>query len=633
MSGILQSFAYGRAFSTVPANTVAPVVSGTATFGQTLSSTTGTWSGIPTPTYTYQWQRAGSNIGGATSSTYVLVQADVGSTIRCVVTATNVAGSTSANSNSTSTVAAIVPGAPTIGTATATGSTTATVSYTAPASNGGATITSYTAVSSPGSITGSLSTAGSGTITVSGLSASTSYTFVVYATNSVGNSSNSGSSNSITTQASYWFAFTSLYGNGNSSAGRGSADTSGVTAMINGGTSYAIRLSAAGAAVSSARLSTNSGLISNNNAPVSGSYSNAPLGTAANSTGSALYGVGWYDDGGNFAATIASTNASGSLNWWKGLTKSSASQYTGQSLLLGTDGFLYTGAWQYPYQAYARYASDGTLQWQRRFSVSNTGGGGCIGDGTDVYCFTTYNSAPSQYGYLIKYDRTADIKAYVVRLTPQNNNASNWSIFRSATLYGGYLYISGTVYEQAGLQNLYSAAALWKINPSNGSIVWQYYVKENGETNYGNDIVAGPDGYLYFTSSNMNSYRHCVTKLDVNASVSWQRMIYQSAGTGLPTTPPNVSISSDAIMYVTLTQSNGYTMVAKLPTDGSKQGTYAGPSSSTWTYTSFSSWGSLGSDYYMYSTSDSLISISNSNTTFANTSASAGASVTLLTNI
>lgn len=206
MSGILSAFV-GGTYSSAPVNSVAPVVSGTATFGQTLSCTTGTWTGVPTPTYTYQWQRVTTNISGATSSTYVLVQADVGSTIRCVVTATNSVGSASANSNSTATVAATVPGAPTIGTATATGSSTATVAYTAPASNGGATITSYTATSSPGGITGTLSTAGSGTITVTGLSESTSYTFTVTATNSVGQSAASAASNSITTSASYWVTY------------------------------------------------------------------------------------------------------------------------------------------------------------------------------------------------------------------------------------------------------------------------------------------------------------------------------------------------------------------------------------------------------------------------------------------
>lgn len=83
-----------------PSNTVAPVISGTAVVGQTLSSTTGTWNGIPTPTYSYQWKRGATNIG-TNSSTYTLVQADAGNTsnITCVVTATNASGSANATSN------------------------------------------------------------------------------------------------------------------------------------------------------------------------------------------------------------------------------------------------------------------------------------------------------------------------------------------------------------------------------------------------------------------------------------------------------------------------------------------------------------------------------------------------------
>ena len=184
-----------------PVNTVAPVVSGTASFGSTLSTTNGTWTGTATITFTYQWQRAGSNIGSATNSTYTLVAADVGNAIRCVVTGTNGVGNSSANSNATSTVVAVAPGAPTIGSATATGATTATVAFTAPASNGGATITTYTATSSPGNITGTLSQAGSGTINMTGLTASTSYTFTVTATNSIGTGNASAASNSITTSS------------------------------------------------------------------------------------------------------------------------------------------------------------------------------------------------------------------------------------------------------------------------------------------------------------------------------------------------------------------------------------------------------------------------------------------------
>lgn len=81
----------------LPVNSVAPAITGTAQEGQTLTCSTGTWSG--SPTYTYQWKRNGNNIGGATSSTYLLVTADVGQSILCTVTATNFVGSATANSN------------------------------------------------------------------------------------------------------------------------------------------------------------------------------------------------------------------------------------------------------------------------------------------------------------------------------------------------------------------------------------------------------------------------------------------------------------------------------------------------------------------------------------------------------
>jgi hypothetical protein len=196
MTGIMQVIV-GASYLSSPVNTVAPAVTGTVQSRQTLSTTTGTWTGSPT-SYSYQWKRGATNVG-ANSDSYTLVTADVGSTMTCVVTATNAVGSTNATSGTTGTVSANVPLAPTIGTATATAYNTATVQYSAPSDNGGATITSYTATSSPGGITGTLSTAGSGTITVSGLTQSTSYTFTVKANNSVGASSASSASNSRTT--------------------------------------------------------------------------------------------------------------------------------------------------------------------------------------------------------------------------------------------------------------------------------------------------------------------------------------------------------------------------------------------------------------------------------------------------
>ncbi len=91
-------------------------------------------------------------------------------------------------------VNAVVPGAPTIGTASP-GDTQASVTFSAPGFNGGATITSYTVTSNPGGITG---TGATSPITVTGLTNGISYTFTVTATNSAGTGSASAASNAVT---------------------------------------------------------------------------------------------------------------------------------------------------------------------------------------------------------------------------------------------------------------------------------------------------------------------------------------------------------------------------------------------------------------------------------------------------
>lgn len=93
----------------VPANTVAPSISGTAQVGETLTASAGTWTGVPTPSYSYQWKRDGNSIGGATNSTYQLVAADYGAVITVTVTATNSEGSSSETSAGTSAVAGLAP--------------------------------------------------------------------------------------------------------------------------------------------------------------------------------------------------------------------------------------------------------------------------------------------------------------------------------------------------------------------------------------------------------------------------------------------------------------------------------------------------------------------------------------------
>lgn len=96
----------GGAVDVLPANTVAPTVDGTAQVGQVLTASNGTWTGSPTPTFTYQWYRGTSAISGATNASYVAVSGDQGASLSVDVTATNRAGSKTVRTAATSSVIA-----------------------------------------------------------------------------------------------------------------------------------------------------------------------------------------------------------------------------------------------------------------------------------------------------------------------------------------------------------------------------------------------------------------------------------------------------------------------------------------------------------------------------------------------
>lgn len=104
---------------TVPANSAAPVVTGTGASGQELSTTTGTWIGATPITYTYSWLRCDTSenncatISGATGPKYTLTSADAGHKVVAIVTATNSAGAAHVNSNFIGPVTASAPTTPT----------------------------------------------------------------------------------------------------------------------------------------------------------------------------------------------------------------------------------------------------------------------------------------------------------------------------------------------------------------------------------------------------------------------------------------------------------------------------------------------------------------------------------------
>jgi len=129
----------GAAAQSGPYNTSPPTIHGTADAGHTLKAKPGEWTGVNPITFAYQWRRCdknGSNcadIAKATSQTYTLTSADIGNTVRVVVTATNKYGSRKATSDPSAVIAA--PSAP-ANTAMPTISGTPQIGQTLTVSNG-----------------------------------------------------------------------------------------------------------------------------------------------------------------------------------------------------------------------------------------------------------------------------------------------------------------------------------------------------------------------------------------------------------------------------------------------------------------------------------------------------------------
>jgi Domain of unknown function DUF11 len=111
----------GGTGGTAPVAVVPPTISGTFQVGQTVTALPGTWSGTSPITYVYAWQRCDATGGacnpipGATTTSYLVVSADAGLTLRFAVAATNGAGTVNATS-APSGIVTLSAAAPVVGT-------------------------------------------------------------------------------------------------------------------------------------------------------------------------------------------------------------------------------------------------------------------------------------------------------------------------------------------------------------------------------------------------------------------------------------------------------------------------------------------------------------------------------------
>lgn len=468
---------------------------------------------------------------------------------------------------------ATVPNAPTIGTATATGPTTATVTYTAPAYDGGATIISYTAVSSPGGITGTLSQAGSGTITVSGLTAATSYTFTVYATNSVGNSASSAASNSITTTSNYFIALGG-YNHSQAAATATRVVGSNLITAINGNAAYG--------GVPAFGINTNTG---NSSYGVMGGSGNtiypwqfvnfSPAGPAVLT----IPNDGLIDSSGNtyafglqyptvYAPIVNKTNSSGSKQWglvW-GVSQFgsfNSAQFDQSGNIMAVGNYNVSGP---PYYGFYAQLSEGGSVLASRTSANPVNMTGGDVDTSSNYILTGFVISGSgfQVPWVGKYSSGgAIVWGNNYTINTQLGQLTNYGNFRCVKVIGTDIYVGGYL-----LDNGTQVGVIAKLSGTDGSVQWQ-----KNYTPYCAfySVTQESDGYLYWgglagTTANIG----IVVKTDTSGNQVLSRYV------GGITCYNARAIVSGSDMYITGTYNvpNYSPYYLKVPTDGSKTGTY-----------------------------------------------------------
>lgn len=439
-----------------------------------------------------------------------------------------------------------VPDAPTIGTASTSTAQQASVAFT-PSTKGG-TPTTYRVISNPGSIE---ATGSSSPITITDLNGGTAYTFTVKAENSTG-SSTSSASNSVTPTTSHWISISPpeiYYGY----LGLDSSENLYVLAQDYSEVYLGFPEVSLLTKFSSAGNTKRQQII------------RLPLdaGTSAVKTDSSgnIYVAGNSPIGSGYYGVLLKFNSSGAYQWGRKLQNTSISNSTLYPGSLGFDstGSVYLtgyvdGTGATATDAFlAKYNSSGTLQWQR--SLTDGDARDIVIDGSDnIYIC---GSANANGGLVAKYNSSG---------TLQWQKKLSVGIFSRVSVdSSGNVYVAGSKYTVGtGLGEVVTA----KYN-SSGTLQWQRSFGDTSSNRAARGIDVDSSSNVYVLG--YSDISAIVLKYNSSGVLQWQRSIVTSPS---PSSffGNDLVVSSGGNIYISWYDTNN--VIAKLPSDGTKTGTY-----------------------------------------------------------
>jgi len=328
-----------------------------------------------------------------------------------------------------------------------------------------------------------------------------------------------------------------------------------------------------------------------------------------------------------FLLLITKWDNSGTFQWAKNAVDGSKGPVdTGQSVAVDSLGNVYVCGGATGSTFISKWNSSGTIQWQRTLNDPNSGGSGLgisVDSSGNVYVtgYGSINSAGTQTIISIsKWDTSGTLQWQRTLKDPSSGPAAQGT--NIALDNSGNIYVCGYGLDSS----LYNVLSISKWNNS-GTLQWQSSLRDTYSTplTKGYGVSVDSSGNVYACGTGKNSSNQSVmsiSKWNNSGSILLQRTITDSYLT--PSDQANaITVDNSGNMYVAgyITNSTGNQVmsISKLPTDGSRTGTYLGLTfgityaTSSWT-ASTTSWTAATSTW---TTATSTLTISTSSGTSA----------------